>query len=299
MVREIIFDFNYGSDKSNSLGASPGAARTTWQQLNRETESEPMNRKVLIVYAQPEETSLTRHLVDVGVKALQEQGHEVLTSDLYGMKWKAVFDADDFPQRANSERLSFIGESQHAYSRGFQTPDIIAEQEKLLAADAVILKFPLWWFSMPAIMKGWIERTYAYGFAYGYKDAGNSYRYGDGALKGKRAMLSVMCGGPADDYLPRGINAPLEQLLFPITHGNLFYPGMDVLPTFAVYGTGRIGGSGVAAAESAWRRRLAGLFTDAPIPFRRQNGGDFPDRHVLAENIAEGQSGILAHIGVQ
>ena len=46
------------------------------------------------------------------------------------------------------------------------THDIAREQDKLRWADTVILQFPLWWFSMPAILKGWIERVYAYGFAY-------------------------------------------------------------------------------------------------------------------------------------
>jgi NAD(P)H dehydrogenase (quinone) len=259
-------------------------------------EAEVVRKKILIVYAQPEPTSLTRHLVEVGAETLERQGHEVLLSDLYGMNWKAAFDERDFPSRADPQRLGFIPESEHAYVNGLQTEDVEAEQKKLLAADAVILQFPLWWFGMPAILKGWVDRVYAYGFAYGYKGAGNKYRYGDGALKGKRAMLSVMCGGPEQDYSPRGINAPLEQLLFPITHGTLFYPGMDVLPTFAVYGTGRISPEGVAAAEAAWRLRLEGLFDDAPIPFRRQNGGDFPDGHVLASYVAVGQTGLLAHI---
>lgn len=255
-----------------------------------------MKMKILIVHAQPEPTSLTRHLVKVGVETLERQGHEVLLSDLYGMNWKASFDKHDFPFRADPQRLGFIPESEHAYMNGLQTEDVEAEQKKILAADAVILQFPLWWFGMPAILKGWIDRVYAYGFAYGYKGAGNRFRYGDGALKGKRAMLSVMCGGPEQDYSPRGINAPLEQLLFPITHGMLFYPGMDVLPTFAVYGTGRISPEGVAEAEAAWRLRLEGLFNDAPIPFRPQNGGDFPDSHVMASDVAVGQAGLLAHI---
>jgi len=255
-----------------------------------------VKRTILIVYAQPEPTSLTRHLVNVGVETLERQGHEVLLSDLYEMNWKASFDKHDFPSRADPKRLGFIPESEHAYLNGLQTEDVEAEQKKILAADAVILQFPLWWFGMPAILKGWIDRVYAYGFAYGYKAAGNKFRYGDGALKGKRAMLSVMCGGPEQDYAPRGINAPLDQLLFPITHGMLFYPGMDVLPTFAVYGTGRITPEGVAAVEAAWRLRLEGLFEDAPIPFRRQNGGDFPDSHVMAGHVAVGQTGLLAHI---
>ncbi|HKU97852.1 MAG TPA: NAD(P)H-dependent oxidoreductase [Vineibacter sp.] len=255
-----------------------------------------MKKKVLIVYAHPEPTSLTRQLVDVSVQTLERQGHDVLLSDLYGMRWKAVFDADDFPARADPQRLSFITESGHSYASGRQSADIAAEQDKLLAADAVILQFPLWWFGMPAIMKGWVDRVWAYGLAYGYKDAGNRYRYGDGGFKGRRALLSVMVGGPLEDYLPRGINGPLDQLLFPITHGTLFFPGMDVLPTHAVYGAGRITSDGVTAAKEGWRQRLERLFEEAPIPFRSQNGGDYPDGHVLASHVAVGQSGLTAHV---
>lgn len=254
-----------------------------------------MKKKVLIVFAHPEPTSLNRQLVDVAVRTLQEQGHEVLTSDLYGMGWKAVFDEHDFPNRADPERLSFVHESGHSYASGRQTEDIALEQQKVLAADAIVLQFPLWWFGMPAILKGWVDRVWAYGLAYGYKNAGNQYRYGDGAFKGKRALLSVTVGGPAVDYSARGINGPLEQLLFPITHGTFFFPGMGVLPTHAVYGTGRIAADAVAAAKAAWRSRLEGLFEETPIPFRPQNEGDYPDGHVLASHVAVGQTGLLAH----
>ena len=251
---------------------------------------------VLIVHAQPEPTSLTRGLVDESVRVLREQGHTVSLSDLYGMRWKAVYDADDFPVRANRERLCFITESGHAYSTAQQSPDVESEQRKLLAADALILQFPLWWFSMPAILKGWVDRVFAYGLAYGYRGEGNRYRYGAGGLQGKRAMLCVTVGGPAEDYLPRGINGPLDQLLFPITHGTLFFAGMEVLRTHAIYGSGHISTSRVPAEKAAWRRRLTHLFDEPPIPFRPQNGGDYPDGHVLAEHVAVGQTGLLAHV---
>ncbi|WP_338034482.1 NAD(P)H-dependent oxidoreductase [Lautropia dentalis] len=253
-------------------------------------------RTILLVHAHPEPTSFTRHLVTVAERTLAGQGHTVLQSDLYAMQWKAVFDADDFPQRLDTQRLSFIDESRHAFAQGCQTADVEAEQAKLQAADAVILVFPLWWFGMPAIMKGWIERVWAYGLAYGYGDAGNAHRYGEGGFAGKRALLAVSVGGPEKDYSPRGINGPLEQLLFPVTHGALFYPGMAVLPTFAVYDTGRMDASVADRATMAWRQRLENLFTDAPIPYRRQNGGDYPDRHVLADDVAPGQTGIMAHV---
>lgn len=255
-----------------------------------------MSKKVLIIHAQPEPSSLTRQLVDASIACLTAQGHEVLQSDLYDMKWKATFDADDFPDRANPHRLSFGAESAHAYRNRSQTADVAAEQAKVLAADAVIFQFPLWWYGMPAIMKGWIDRVWAAGLAHGYRDAGNTYRYGEGAFKGKRAMLSVAVGGPEEDYAPRGINGPLEQLLFPITHGSLFFPGFDVLPTFAVYGAGSLTAADVAVAKDAWVRRLKDLFEQAPIPFRPQNGGDYTRTHELRPHVAVGQTGIVAHI---
>lgn len=254
-----------------------------------------MPKTVLVVYAHPEPRSLTRRFVAETIQTLERQGHTVQQSDLHGMGWKATFDEDDFPSRINNDRFAFIQESEHAYRTGQQTRDVATEQRKLLDADAVIFHFPLWWFGMPAILKGWIDRVYAYGFAYGYKGAGNRYRYGDGILKGKRALLSVMVGGPAQDYAPRGINGPLDELLFPITHGALFFPGMDVLPTHAVYGTGKLDNAVAEKEIAAWRSRLENLFDEAPIPFRRQNGGEYQG-NILAEEFSPGEAGLTVHI---
>src|SRR5260221_5222431 len=159
----------------------------------------------------------------------------------------------------------------------------------------MILQFPIWWFGMPAILKGWVDRVIAYGLAYGYKGEGNRYRYGDGGLKGKRGLLSVTVGGPVADYLPRGINGPLDQLLFPITHGMLFFAGMDVLPTYAVYGTGSMTAAGVNAVNAALRSRLERLFEEAPIPFRRQNCGRDPPIALLREHIPALRTRVQTH----
>ena len=257
----------------------------------------PISKKtVLIVHAHPERTSVTRQLAEAAADALISQGHEVLESDLYAMGWKAVFDAEDFPDRSNRDRLSFIEESGHAFSKGSQTADVEEEQRKILASDAVILVFPFWWYSMPAIMKGWVDRVWAFGLAYGYQGAGNTYRYGEGGFAGKRALLAVSVGGPAEDYAPRGINGPLEQLLFPITHGTLFFPGMQVLPSFAAYASVRIDAECMAEVIAAWRGRVERLFDDAPIAFRPQNGGDYPDHHVLADHILPNRTGLTVHI---
>lgn len=267
--------------------------------MNTSPQTRPAARTgktVLIVHAHPEPGSLTHHLAQEARGTLEAAGHTVLESDLYAMRWKAVFDADDFPQRMDPARLSFIAESRHALATNTQTADVTAEQQKLQQADAVVIVFPLWWFSMPAILKGWVERVWAYGLAYGYRDAGNAHRYGEGGLAGKRALLAVAVGGPEQDYGPRGINGDLDALLFPVTHGTLFYPGMQVLPTFAVYDAVRVDEGRIAAVNADWRARLNGLFDDAPIPFRPQNGGDYPDRHQLAEDVAPGQQGLMVHV---
>lgn len=71
---------------------------------------------------------------------------------------------------------------------------------------------------------------------------------------------------------------------------------MEVLPTFAVYSSGRIGTDALFEAEANWRSRLEGLFDDIAIPFRAQNAGDYPDRHVLSDHLAPGQKGLAVHI---
>src|SRR5690606_28819212 len=132
---------------------------------------------ILLVHAPPERSSVTRRLVDVAGESLTTHGHVVVQADRNGMRWKAAFAGRDFRCRRNQDRLSFIEESAYAYAHGCQTPDVISEQNKVLAADAVILLFPLWWFGMPAIMKGWIDRVWAHGLAYGYQGKGNKHRY--------------------------------------------------------------------------------------------------------------------------
>ncbi len=255
--------------------------------------------KILIVYAHPEPQSLNGSLKNLAVETLTRQGHEVQVSDLYAMRWKAVADEADFSERHDAQRLNYGSESGHALRGGTQAPDIAAEQIKLLWADAVILQFPLWWFGMPAILKGWIDRVYAHGFAYGVGQHGGSRwgdRYGEGRLLGRRALLSVTMGGREPQYGPRGVNGPIDELLFPIQHGMLFYPGMEVLPPFLAFETRALDEAGYEKLAQAYRERLQGLFTDATLPYRTQNGGDYDARQVLKDTIAPGAEGFSAHL---
>ena len=107
--------------------------------------------KVLLVYAHPEPRSLNGALRDVAIKALEAEGHEVRVTDLYAEGWKSEIDRADFPTLASSSRFKPSRASKEAFATDTLTADVKTEQEKLLWADALILQFPLWWYTMPAI----------------------------------------------------------------------------------------------------------------------------------------------------
>jgi len=234
--------------------------------------------KILLVYARPEPRSLNGALLDVAVNTLKAQGHEVQVSDLYADGWKPQVDRADFPLLAQDERLAPAAASKKNFEAGTLTEDVKAEIEKLLWADALILQFPMWWFAMPAILKGWVDRVFAYGFAYGvgeHSDRRWGDRYGEGILAGRRAMLIVTAGGWEEHYADRGVNGPIGDLLFPINHGMLYYPGYEVLPPFVIYRADRFEESMFESVAERLRERMRTLFTIRPIPYRQQNFGDY------------------------
>ncbi|WP_040796560.1 NAD(P)H-dependent oxidoreductase [Nocardia higoensis] len=256
--------------------------------------------KTLIVYAHPEPKSLNSSLKDLAVSTLATAGHEVRVSDLYAMNWKAVIDAADYGPDASSP-LQVVQDSGRAFDAGTLTPEVRAEQEKLLWADTIIFQFPLWWYSMPAILKGWVDRVFTYHFAYGvgeHSDTRYGEPYGEGTLAGRRAVLSVTIGGQGSHYSARGINGPIDDLLFPIQHGILFYPGIEVLPPFVVYGADRMTGEDYPDVAEAWEQRLLTLDSTEPIPFRRQNFGDYqlPSLHLKEGLEPMGRTGFGLHV---
>jgi len=255
--------------------------------------------KVFFVYAHPNPKSLNATLRDHAVRTLEMEGHEVRISDLYAMKWKAVADASDFPDRDQDLPLDYGAASGEAYANGTQSPDIVAEQEKLLWADAVIFQFPLWWYGMPAILKGWVDRVYALGFAYGrgiHDKTQWGKRFGEGILEGKRAMVCVTVGGRAAQYGPRGVNGQIDDILWPVQHGVLFYPGMTVLPPAVFYEAWRkVTNETVKLFCDRYAERVLSLMETEPIPFRLQNGGDYDSHQTLKLGLETNLQGLLVH----
>src|SRR3546814_2125414 len=110
------------------------------------------------------------------------------------MNWNPVTGPDDFVgERSMTSRLSIAREQTHAMENGTISGDIKAEQAKLARAELLILQFPIWWFSPPAILKGWFDRVFARGFAYH-----TGRKYDPGMFKGKFAMVAATTGTSED-----------------------------------------------------------------------------------------------------
>ncbi|SDI41644.1 NAD(P)H dehydrogenase (quinone) [Alteribacillus persepolensis] len=185
---------------------------------------------VLIIYAHPEPKSFNGALKNLAVSELTSLGHQVKVSDLYAMNFKAVADSDDFLMPQNKDFLKYAIEQQNAVKTNSFTKDIQEEHEKLLWSDFIIFQFPLWWFSIPAILKGWFDRVYASGFIYG-----NGMQYDTGGLKGRKSMLSLTTGYPKHVYDPYGIEGDIhENILSPINR-SLYFAGVEPVEPFIAW----------------------------------------------------------------
>ena len=115
---------------------------------------------VLIVHAHPEPKSFCAALKDTAVEVLSSIGHEVFVSDLYQMNFNPVASAQDFLARENPDYLSYALEQRRGLDAGNLKSDIQEEISKVKNADLIIFTFPIFWMSVPAIMKGWIDRVF-------------------------------------------------------------------------------------------------------------------------------------------
>jgi len=241
---------------------------------------------ILIVYAHPEPSSFNGAMKDLAVETLASQGHRVEVSDLYAMNWNPVTGSDDFiGERSMTSRLSIAREQTHAMENGTISEDIKAEQTKLTRADLLILQFPIWWFSPPAILKGWFDRVFARGFAYH-----TGRKYDTGMFKGKLAMVAATTGTSEDTYAPDGIDGSILSVLWPVHNGLLRYSGFDVFSPFVAYMPGRESVAGRTKQLSLYRQRLESLESTPKLFFHPAE--DYGPNERL-------KPGVLARSGVQ
>lgn len=186
--------------------------------------------RVLIVLAHPEARSFNHALASVAASSLREHGHEVAVSDLYAMRFDPISDRRNFRTVKDPSRFEQQVEELHASGIDGFAADLQTDMDKVAWCTALILQFPLWWLGMPAIMKGWVDRVFAVGRAYG----GGRW-FDTGVLAGKRAMCSVTIGGREAAYSERGAYGSLAEVLHPIHRGILGFVGFTVVEPFAVF----------------------------------------------------------------
>lgn len=229
--------------------------------------------QVLIVYAHPEPRSFNGAMLDVAVRTLTEAGHTVTVSDLYAQNFNPVAGAHDFLGRANPEALDIGTEQAHAARTGGFAPDVQAEIDKLMAVELLILQFPFWWYSVPAMLKGWIDRVFAYGIAY---DFGRTWDRG--VFRGRRAMLSFTTSAPPTSQLPDGRNGDLERTLWPLHGGTLALCGFDVLRPFVAPAVRWVDEATRREILARFAARLQNLHTEEPLFFHRLEDFDAQGR---------------------
>lgn len=215
--------------------------------------------RALIVVAHPDPRSYNAALKDVSVSALGQLGIATDVSDLYAIGFGAVAGRGDMADAAASGPFNLATEQGRAFEAGTLADDIRREQDKVAAADLVIFQFPLWWYSMPAVMKGWVDRVLTYKFAYGVGEWWDA-----GPFRDKKAMLSITTGTPKGAYMTDGRNGDIDRILWPLEAGVLAICGFQVLPSFVAYGAPWIGDEGRKAQMEALRKRLSEINTTAP-----------------------------------
>jgi len=149
--------------------------------------------KILAVLAHPNTDSFTRALLDEFVASAESTGHSVVIADLH---------AEGFDPNFNMHDVAVYG------GQAEVSDEIVAEQKRIMDADAMAFFFPLWWWSMPAILKGWIDRVFSSGFAFEFIDGHSS-----GLLTHKKVALFCPAATDQGYYRRYGYHSGFQRLV--------------------------------------------------------------------------------------
>jgi len=158
--------------------------------------------RVLVVYCHPNPKSFNHAVKEEVVAGLGQAGHEVKVRDLYAEPFKTVLDGADFGQ----------------ILAGSIPPDIQKEQALVSWAEGLVFLYPVWWFGLPAALKGWVDRVLLQGFAFAFGPKGP-----EGLLTHRKALVLNTTGGPEATYDAAGSK---EIFIRPFTDGTLRFCGI-------------------------------------------------------------------------
>ena len=134
---------------------------------------------ILVILANPKEKCFTRDVCATFCGEARARGHEIVLRDLYAMNFNPVATAADITGNL----------------KGNVASDVAFEQENVKRADVIAFVHPIWWIDRPAILKGYVDRVFALGFAYGYGPNGTR-----GTLSGKRGVLITSSGSTQEHF---------------------------------------------------------------------------------------------------
>ena len=132
-------------------------------------------KKVLLIKCHPVPESYSNALASAAEKGLKSAGHEVRIRNLYGGKGEESYGADAFPAALTTEERRAYLDTDRATEistlSGLSTTSKLANEVKQAAQDlrwcsAIVFVFPTWWYSPPAVLKGWFDRVLVGGVAF-------------------------------------------------------------------------------------------------------------------------------------
>ncbi len=146
----------------------------------------------LIIYAHPNPGSFNAALAGVAEDMLEQNEINLKVKDIYGLEFDPVLSEEDFK----------------AFHTGYLPEDIQAEQADVKWADLLIIIAPVWWYSFPAILKGYIDRVFSIGFAYRYEPDGPH-----GLLGGKRVLVITTSGAEEETAISTGMLGIIQTMI--------------------------------------------------------------------------------------
>jgi NAD(P)H dehydrogenase (quinone) len=153
---------------------------------------------ILIVYSHPSKNSFTFQVFEKFKQGLSESGHEIIVSDLYAMDFKSDMTEEEYSREGFANTRLVVPE------------DIKAEQQKIEKADCMVFIYPLWWSDCPAKMKGWFDRVFTVGYAYGYDENGKPER----KMKKIKYGMVICTAGHSNDFLDKaGIAESMRNIM--------------------------------------------------------------------------------------
>jgi NAD(P)H dehydrogenase (quinone) len=148
--------------------------------------------RVLIIIAHPNPKSFNHAILKEFKRGLKDGGHTFEVIDLYAIKFNPCIKIEDLVQ----------------FKGGQMPQDVLDQQEKLNAAEGLVLIFPRWDWSYPAILEGWIQRIFSYGYSYRISNEGI-----EGLMKTNQALLIDTTGTQEEYYTSSGLNDAFNKII--------------------------------------------------------------------------------------